>query len=150
MRPTNCRTVKGTDPSAAPCVPCSPACEGLTLLKTSDTSQKDRLTRLHSVRSGRRSVLSSLAPRRLPDCQGCQPERSALHAVQPGLRRLDFVEDFRHFSKGQVDSLALGALRSTLRSSLPCAPSTAGLSRVPTRAPRPACRAVQLAKAWLC
>ena len=95
LRSTDCRVVKGAEPSAAPCVSCSPACQCLILLKMFDTSQKGRWTRLRSARSSRRSVVSSLAPHRLPDCQGHRPERSALRAMQLGLRRLGSVEHFR-------------------------------------------------------
>ena len=116
----------GADPSAAPCVPSSSACEGLTLLKTYNNCQQDRLTRLHWVRSGRLSVLSFLAPRRLPGSQGCGAERRALRAVQLGVRRLDFVENLQQLSAGQVDLLALGAIRPALRSFLSCTPPTAG------------------------
>ena len=113
----------------------------LDFVEDFDLSQKDRLARSPSARSGRRSVLSSLAPLRLPDCQGCRVERSALRVVRLGLPMLDFVQDFRHFSTGQADSLAFGALRPTLRFIPSCTPPSAGLSKAPTRVPRTACSA---------
>ena len=56
-----------------------------------------RLTRLHVTRSLRLSIISFLAPRRLPDIQRRRPENRALRAIQLGMRRLDFVKNCRHF-----------------------------------------------------